>query len=91
MIIGCKPIVLLGVQSDLHEIAVRRVTLALKGERLAQGLSQETLAEKAGLSRTGVRHVEGGNFKPTLYTLLKLADALGVDICTLIREAYQPE
>jgi len=41
----------------------------------------------AGLSRTGVRHVESGQFRPTLYTLLKLADALDLDFSGLLRKA----
>jgi len=41
----------------------------------------------AGMSRTGIRHIENGDVQPTLYSLLKIADALGVELASLIRKA----
>ncbi|GEM_PF-1523513 len=77
--------------SDLHATTVTRLISLLVNERRAQGLSQETLAERAGLSRTGIRHIESGLFKPTLYSLLKVSEALGVDLPRLIRKAQRIE
>ena len=75
------------MESDPHAEIVNRVIALLREERNKQGISQETLAKKAGLSRTGIRHVESGNFKPTLYTLLKIAEALGISLSRLIQRA----
>ena len=41
----------------------------------------------AGMSRTGVRHVESGKFQPTLITLLKIAEALNANLPRLIAGA----
>ena len=74
---------------DLHAETVSRVISRLREEREKRGLSQETLARMAGLSRTGIRHVESGHFKPTLYTLLKIADAQNLNLPRLLAQAQK--
>ncbi|XHR28473.1 MAG: helix-turn-helix transcriptional regulator [Chthoniobacteraceae bacterium] len=75
--------------SDPHATTVICVITLLRENRVALGLSQEKLAKLAGLSRTGIRHIESGQFKPTLYSLLKIAEALGLDLSRLIRQAQK--
>ncbi len=48
------------------------------------GLSQESLADKAGFHRTYVGTVERGERNPALLSILRLAAALEVDAGTLI-------
>jgi transcriptional regulator with XRE-family HTH domain len=48
----------------------------LRGHRRAAGLTQEALAERAGLSRLGVQHLEAGDARPYPATLDALAAAL---------------
>lgn len=74
---------------DLHAETVNRVIAALREERMRHGISQETLAKMAGISRTGLRHVESGNYRPTLYTLLKIAEAVNVDLAKTIARAVK--
>ena len=38
------------------------------------------MAEMAGTSRKGLRHIEGLGSSPTLYSVLKLATALDLDL-----------
>jgi transcriptional regulator with XRE-family HTH domain len=53
----------------------------LKALRKEKGWSQQKLAEKAGLSINAVTKIEQGLAEsPTLKTLVKLADALGVSL-----------
>jgi len=56
-----------------------RIRLIRKG----QGLSQEVLAEKAGVSAPYLGFVERGQKQITLVTLKQIADALGVDVAVL--------
>ena len=49
----------------------------VRERRRALGLSQERLAERAGLDRTYVSGIETGRRDPTLRVVLRLADALG--------------
>lgn len=46
--------------------------------RKAQGFSQETLAEQAGISVTHMSHIEAGNTKLSLPVLVDLAEILDV-------------
>jgi transcriptional regulator with XRE-family HTH domain len=50
------------------------------------GLSQQAIAERAGLHRVEVSLLERGLRMPRLGTILKLAGAVEVDPCELIRE-----
>lgn len=52
--------------------------------RMKLGWSQETLAEKCGLHRTYVGAIERGERNITLFTLSRLATALGVVPSALI-------
>lgn len=56
----------------------------LRSLREARGMSQEDLADRAGLDRTYVSGCERGVRNPTLKSLDKLANALGVEIQALI-------
>ena len=66
----------------------------LRRHRLAAGLSQEELAERAGLSADGVSALETGRrAAPRPYTVRALADALALaedDRLTLIAAAQAP-
>ncbi len=56
----------------------------IKEARLMQNMSQEQLAELAGLSTTHTSHVETGNTKVSLPSLVKIANALGVSLDELV-------
>lgn len=59
----------------------------LKTARLKVGLSQSQLAEKSGVSVRMIQYYEQGVKdinKAAVITVLKLADALGVDVRELI-------
>src|ERR1700735_4393577 len=51
----------------------------LRGSRLAAGLTQEELAERAALSVRAVSDLERGVSRPRPGTVFLLADALGLD------------
>ena len=61
--------------------------LAVRRRRTAIGMSQERLAETAGLERAYVSALERGRRNPTLLTQQKIAVALGVPLRQLIAEA----
>jgi plasmid maintenance system antidote protein VapI len=66
----------------------------LRDERLRQGLSQEALAERAGLHPTYVSMLERGLRQPSLETLLRLGGALGVsatDFVAAVETVWEPE
>jgi transcriptional regulator with XRE-family HTH domain len=59
--------------------------------RLAAGLSQEALAERAGLHRVYVSEVERGQRSPSVAVLRRLAEGLGVSGADLLALAEKAE
>ncbi|WP_066382269.1 MULTISPECIES: helix-turn-helix domain-containing protein [unclassified Anabaena] len=57
----------------------------VRDERLKQGLSQEGLAEKAGLHRTYIGMIERAEKNITLINIEKIAQALEITIESLIK------
>lgn len=64
---------------DYKAIGVR-----IKDARSMQEMSQERLAELAGLSTTHTSHIETGNTKVSLPTLIKIANVLGCSLDELV-------
>ena len=62
-------------------------SINVRSYREAAGLSQEKLAEQAGLHRTYVGQVERGEANVTLEVVQALATALGTDPGTLLVNA----
>lgn len=60
---------------------------AIRSARQAQGLSQEALAEVAGIDRSYMGGIERGEHNLAIMNLLKIADALGVKASSLIENA----
>ena len=54
--------------------------------RYGLGISQEELAERADLHRTYIADLERGARNPTLLTIKKLAEGLGVSAADLLSE-----
>jgi transcriptional regulator with XRE-family HTH domain len=62
---------------------------AIRSRRMASGMSQERLAERAGLHPTYVSMIERGLRNVTLEVSARLAKALKVNLPELIEEAQQ--
>jgi transcriptional regulator with XRE-family HTH domain len=64
----------------------RRVIGArIRETRLHANLTQEKLAELAGMDRQAVNRIEQGHQSPILDNLLRIADALNVSLADLVR------
>lgn len=64
--------------------AAENLARNLRALRDAQGLTQQRLAERAGVPRATLATVESGEGNPTLAVLVRLASALNVSIEELI-------
>jgi transcriptional regulator with XRE-family HTH domain len=62
-----------------------RVGLNLQRLRREKGLSQEELADRAGIHQTYLSGVERGKRNPTVSVLQRIAEALGADIEDLVQ------
>ena len=57
--------------------------------RIARGLSQEALADRGGFDRTYPSLLERGLRMPTIGTIVRLAQALGVSAESLVADACE--
>ena len=65
-----------------------RVAAQVKDIRKARHLSQRQLASRMQVPRTYISKIENGKAIPTLGSLERLAAALDVDICQLVRDGH---
>ena len=68
--------------SDALSAAFGRRLRLLRKQKTS--LSQEALAEKAGVHRTYIGHLERGKGSPTLDTIVRVARALNVGAADLV-------
>jgi transcriptional regulator with XRE-family HTH domain len=66
--------------SFMREATSVNVATSLRELREARGISMRTLATKSGLSANALSMIERGKTSPSVSTLYKLSDALGVSI-----------
>ena len=65
-------------------LAVVKIGERLRDARVRRALTQQELADKAGVGANTVARLERNETEPHMSTLRKLAHALGVDPSTLI-------
>lgn len=81
------------IQDQQTTIEVIRAAIAsnLRHLRARKGIAQEKLALTAGVDRTMVSKIERELTNPSIETLLKLANVLGVTVSELLNEAQKNE
>ena len=60
----------------------------VRKERLSHGLSQEKLAELAGIHRTYIGMIERAEKNITLQNIEKIADALNIEVAKLFENLW---
>lgn len=61
----------------------KKVGLNIRLERVKRGISQEVLADMAGIARSTMGIIERGEQSPSLQTVAKVANALQIDMYKL--------
>lgn len=74
-------------QTQKRERIERAVYSALRRRREDLGLSMLVVSERAGISQQMVSYVERGMRTPSLETLLRMSEALGLRLSSLLRRA----
>ncbi|HEY4098385.1 MAG TPA: helix-turn-helix transcriptional regulator [Baekduia sp.] len=69
---------------DPYRAAYVAIGAQIAAARLAEGLTQEQLADRTGLHTVMVSRVERGRTNARLSTLLRIASGLGVDLGELV-------
>jgi len=60
----------------------------IKKRREMLKVTQETLADVAGVGLRTLKQFESGKGNPTLLTVQKLADALGMELCLQVKKMF---
>lgn len=68
------------MEQDVRNLFGKRV----RERRLALGLTQQELADRAGLHRSYIGEIELGRRNVTLKSAVKIAKALQVDVASLL-------
>ncbi len=68
------------------QTAVVKIGDNLKQKRIRRALTQEDLAQKAGLTTASVARIERNETEPRMSTLRRLAKALDIDPAELVGE-----
>lgn len=77
------------MRDRLSERVTGELVGLFKEARKRKGLSHQTVADAAGISRAALSFIENGQRTPTITTCLKLARALEVDLVDLIKKAQK--
>lgn len=73
-------------KQDVDQLLLR-LGGAIRARRLARELSQEALADAAGLDRSHMGKIERGERNVTTLLLIDVARALGVTVASLFEDA----
>lgn len=76
-------------KGEEREAVIDRLIEALKEERLRQKRSLNEVATRSGLNHSMVGRVERRERLPTIDTLLRIADALEIDLAKFLKRAQE--
>lgn len=71
--------------------SIRDLAVAVRGRRLGLGLSQADVASRARVSRQWIGEIESGKPTAELQLVIRLLDALGLDLSLNERDAHARE
>ena len=67
----------------------KEVIQSIKERREILKVTQEALAELSGVGLRTLKQFESGKGNPTLHTLQKLADVLGMEVCIKVKNTIR--
>lgn len=70
--------VLESMRNTLHTACADEMIQALIEARRASGMTQKELADRTGIAQADISKLENGNANPSLRTLQRLADGMGM-------------
>ncbi len=72
------------IRGEVSTIVVVKIGQSVKAERVKRFWTQERLAKEAGISQKALSKIETNEVEPRFSTILKLAEAFGVDPSELV-------
>ena len=74
------------VSSEEIEEAWTKVVVRLRAARISAKLSQQKLADRAGVTKAFISQVESKNVNPSVVTIIRLAKGIGISACELFED-----
>lgn len=71
------------IETEIHNLC-----FLLKKIRIDKNIAQTEIAEKTGLTQQMISKIESYNGNPTLTSLVKYCDCLGISLYEIIRKSY---
>lgn len=75
----------IGVEHKLENAFYKALGKAIRERRRQMKMTQADLAKGAGVSPSFIGHIEGGTRAPSLWTVCRIAQALGATVDYLMR------
>lgn len=75
------------IEEDRAELLLVAIVQKLKELRQQNKLSHDRLAQKAGITRPAISHIEKGKRRPSLMVCLRLAQALDIELSDIIKSS----
>ena len=63
-----------------------KIILGLRKQRLDKGISQYKMSKDTGISTSSISYIENLEQRPTLYTVLIIANYLNVNLSDIIKQ-----
>ena len=73
------------IRAEVSTMAAVKMGQSVKAERVKRFWTQERLAKEAGISPKAVSKIETNKVEPHFSTILKLAEAFGIDPSELVK------
>ena len=70
----------MGVKKEIHFDNEKQILAALIEVRKSVGMTQKDLSEKTGIAQPDISKIERGMGNPSIKTLSRIADGLGMDL-----------
>lgn len=68
------------MNNTLHNVETYEIIRALTEARCSSGMTQKELADRTGIAQSDISKLENGNANPSLRTLQRLADGMGMKL-----------
>lgn len=68
------------------QIISDKVIMCLRKVRTDKGISQYKLAKEIGMSKSSISYIENLKQRPTLYTVLMIADYLEINLSDVVKQ-----
>ena len=76
-------------KADIPLETIQTLSKLLEEEREGKQISKNELSQRSGISRATIRTIENGEKQPSIYSLLKISEGLGIELWEILKKATE--